>query len=120
MKFFQIHEKQFDPHSSKGALEETGSFVIDKYVGRDTDFDVFTLNKDHGFIKSITVADRRGRQYRDVFYDKANYHIIQAYRVPFQEVSRVMVKSEFPTIGINQLSKNPHHQPIVGRLRPHY
>ena len=51
----QIHEKSFDSHSHSGALEEAGSFVIDKYVGRDTRFDVLTMNKDHGFIKSITV-----------------------------------------------------------------
>ena len=85
--FLQIHEKAFDSHSHAGALEETGSFVIDKYVGRDTAFDVFTMNKDHGFIKSITVQDRRGRQYREIVYEMANYHIISAYRVPFQEVS---------------------------------
>ena len=93
--FFQIHEKSFSSHSHSGALEEAGSFVIDKYVGRDTAFDVFTMNKDHGFIKSITVQDRRGRQYREIVYEMAPYHIYSAYRVPFQEVSERASERQF-------------------------
>ncbi len=73
-------------------MEETGSFVIDKYAGRDTNFDIFTLDRDHGFIKSVTVQDRRGRQYREILYDKANFYLIQAYRVPFQEVRTLTKK----------------------------
>lgn len=69
-------------------MEESGSFVIDKYVGRDTNFHVFAINRELGFLKSINVGDSRGQQYRGIQDALASYHIFSVYSVPFEGVSK--------------------------------
>ncbi len=83
--FFQIHERDFPSHmSSRGPLEESGSFVIDKYAGRDTDFSVFALlDREYGFPKSVSVRDRRGQQYRSIPAGPSAYHTLSVQRLPF-------------------------------------
>ena len=60
--------------------------MIDKYVGRDTHFDVFAVNRESGFLKSIVVQDRRGDPYRGIHDAMASYNILSVYQVPFHSV----------------------------------
>ncbi len=94
---FQIHERDFPSHmSSRGPLEESGSFVIDKYAGRDTDFSVFALlDREYGFLKSVSVRDRRGKQYRGIHDGLSAYHILSVHRVPFEPVRKIRVICAF-------------------------
>ena len=85
----QIHEQEFAAHSSKGSLEETGSFVIDKYAGHDTNFNVFAINRESGFLRSISVGDRRGKLFRGIQDEMAAYHILSVYGVPFEQEKNI-------------------------------
>eukprot|EP00095_Tigriopus_kingsejongensis_P007044 maker-scaffold146_size311726-snap-gene-1.20 protein:Tk07044 transcript:maker-scaffold146_size311726-snap-gene-1.20-mRNA-1 annotation:"epithelial chloride channel" len=80
---FLIYEKSL-PSISGSESEESGSFVIDKYVGRDTQFNVFATNREEGFLKSISVIDRRGQQYRGIHDTLAAFRTLSVYKVPFE------------------------------------
>jgi hypothetical protein len=82
----QIHEKRFD---SFGPSEETGSFVMDKYIGQKTAFNCFALypgNSENGYVKSITLEDRKGNRFKSIVDSMAFYHILSLYNVPFESV----------------------------------
>ena len=89
MIILQIHEKRFN---SFGPSEESGSFVMDKYIGQKTSFNCFALypgNTENGYVKSITLEDRKGNRFKSIVDSMAFYHILSLYNVPFESVSRL-------------------------------
>ena len=60
--------------------------MIDKYIGNETEFNVFAINRENGFLKSIAVSDKRGAQYRNIHDYMTQYHILSVYEVPFDKV----------------------------------
>lgn len=83
---FQLHERHFSPHLGRLPSHEQGSFVVDKYIGRDTRFHVFGPHRESGFLRSITVQDHKGHQYRGIAENLHYYNIFSSFNVPFQEV----------------------------------
>ena len=67
--------------------------MIDKYSGRGTDFSVFALldRESSGFLRSISVRDRRGRAYRGMHDALAAYHVLSVHGVPFEPVSHLIL-----------------------------
>ncbi len=57
-------------------MEESGSFVMDKFIGRDTDFSVFTLSHPDTYLKSFVVRDRRGGQFPGIQGTRAAFKIL--------------------------------------------
>ena len=83
---FQIYEKQFEPHQ-EGVYAEGGDFIIDKFSGGETHFNVFTLNPFDNYLKKMSLTDRRGNLFNIMMDNLANFHIFSIYNVPFQSVS---------------------------------
>ena len=82
----QIYEKEYHPHQ-EGVYSERGHFIIDKYSGKDTEFNVFALKPHNNFLKSMDLHDKRGNLYNSMMDSKAGFHIFSIYNVPFQSVS---------------------------------
>ena len=83
--YFQIYEQQFEPHE-EGVTSEGGNFIIDKFSGGDTSFNVFMLNPYDTYLKRMSVTDRRGNLYNTMMETMVNFHIFSIYNVPFQSV----------------------------------
>jgi hypothetical protein len=84
--FPQLHEQRFN---SFGPSEESGSFVIDKYIGQKTSFSCFALypgNAESGYVKSIMIEDRKGNRFKSIVDSMSAYHLLSLYNVPFESV----------------------------------
>ena len=66
---------------------ERGHFIIDKYSGGDTEFNVFALKPYNNFLKAMDLHDKRGNMYNSMMDSMAGFHIFSIYNVPFQSVS---------------------------------
>ena len=66
---------------------ERGNFIIDKYSGGNTDFNVFALKPYSNFLKSMDLQDKRGNIYSSMVDSMAGFHIFSIYNVPFESVS---------------------------------
>ena len=70
-----------------GVYEGRGNFIIDKFSGSETAFNVFSLNPTGNYLKSMNIQDRRGNIYSNIVDKMSNYHIFSLYKIPFQTVS---------------------------------
>ncbi|TRY76241.1 hypothetical protein TCAL_07999 [Tigriopus californicus] len=128
---FLIHEKSFapalnggqpsplsSPSSPSSPTEETGSFVIDKYVGRDTQFKVFAANEGEGFVKSITIIDRQGQQYGGLHDTLAAFRTFSVYRVPYELDQNIGMKWTYSVERIpSPKNVNDHIVQVTSRSR---
>jgi hypothetical protein len=84
---FQLYEKHYQPHQ-EGVYQEQDSFVVDKYSGGATDFNVFSLSSSsENYLKGMSLQDRRGNTYSDIMETLQSYHIFSIFNVPFKSVS---------------------------------
>lgn len=83
-----IYEKHYDPHQ-EGVYSERGHFIIDKYSGGATEFNVFALKPYNNFLKSMDLQDRRGNMYNSMMDSMANFHIFSIYNVPFKSAQNI-------------------------------
>ena len=94
---FQIYEKHYDPHQ-EGVYSERGHFIIDKYSGGATEFNVFALKPYNNFLKSMDLQDRRGNMYNSMMDSMANFHIFSIYNVPFKSVSKLTPRLDYDSL----------------------
>jgi hypothetical protein len=84
---YQLYEKHYQAHQ-EGVYQEQDSFVMDKYSGGATDFNVFSLSSSsENYLKGMSLQDRRGNTYSDIMETLQSYHIFSIFNVPFKSVS---------------------------------
>jgi calcium-activated chloride channel regulator 4 len=83
-----VYEQRFQPHP-EGVTSEGGNFIIDKFSGGQTQFNVFTLNPYDTYLKKMSLSDRRGNLYNIMMDNMANFHVFSIYNVPFQSEQNI-------------------------------
>ncbi len=68
-----------------GALGTTGSFVIDKTLGRETQFSVVVEESDDYFIKSVTFSDSTGQSYGPYSSLTNDFNVINVKTINFPQ-----------------------------------
>jgi len=73
--------------------QDQDSFILDKYSGGSTDFNVFALNPMENFLKGMSLQDKRGNTYSDIMDSLQYFHIFSIYNVPFKSVSFEIIRT---------------------------
>jgi hypothetical protein len=87
---FQIHEHRFDAHP-EGEEEAGDSFLLDRYLGSDTELAVYFAEVAESYIKSILLRSRRGSTFTTISDTRASLHYVTMYGVPFDAVRMIRI-----------------------------
>ncbi|XP_040572453.1 calcium-activated chloride channel regulator 1 [Lepeophtheirus salmonis] len=117
---YLIHEKDCKPFDGSVRFE-SGSFVIDKFIGNATSFSVFAMHpaySKNGHIKSISIQDRRGDISKTLADDQESFNILSLHNVHFREEQNIGMNWTYSLERIpSDTNENAHFVLVTSRPR---
>ena len=95
--YLQIHQNQFKAFNDVQSKQDQGEFVLDEFVGRDTQFAVMAdkTAEYSGFLRSITIYDdkERNNRYKGTHWEVDNVFTVND--VPFDKKESINAKWKY-------------------------